>query len=82
MRACVYGILSICRYSSIFPTDFPTNPQNSREFKFDAVTSSPRLVVSDARDLSLILNRFSLDHDKSHLPAMFARDISISDAKI
>lgn len=72
MQACVYGILSICRYSSsIFPADFPRarkirvnlNSMRSRR-------RSPRL-VSDARDLSLILNRFSLDQDRSHLPAWY-----------
>src|SRR5436309_673210 len=84
MRACVYGILSICRYSSsIFPADFPTVGlvrENSREFKFDAATSSPAKTrfPRDARDLSLILNRFSLGHDKNHLPVC---DISISDTK-
>jgi len=72
MRACVYGILSICRYSSsIFPTDFP----QARKIRvnLNSMRSRRRSVslVSDARDLSLILNRFSFGRDGSHLLAWY-----------
>lgn len=75
MRACVYGILSICRYSpSIFPAGFPrprkirVNLNSTRPRRRPPGTRSKRF-----RDLSLILNRFSLHQDGQSFACMIYR---------